>query len=426
MQNLRLKLIVAGMAALLAALAWAVLAQLDVFKEHRTWRIATGHPDGSYFKLGSELASVLSADFAPYERFEVDETAGSAENIGRIARGEAAFAFVQSDADPVANARLVALLYQEIVHIVVRADHHAAGLAVDDLGTLAAVSLGAEGSGTRMVAERLLDHFDVALAGAPLDVDPSELRARFESGQLDAAFLLVGPGSALAEDLLTSPDVRLLSLGAGPEGGTAADAFAVLNPAFRAQLLPARLYGPQPVEPVRTVGVNAMLVASDDVDDDLVREVTASLFRNANRLSAGMDTPLTLTHSPDADRLVLPLHEGALGYYLREQPFFLVEYAEVISLGLTLLVGLWSLGTLLLRWTAGMKKERIDRYYSDIRASSSLPSEERLGRLRQIHGNAFEELMAERLAANESFVIFHDYLLSEIGRAERDTAAPAE
>ena len=67
-----------------------------------------------------------------------------------------------------------------------------------------------------------------------------------------------------------------------------------------------------------------------------------------------------------------------------------------------------------------LKKERIDDYYAEIRSVAKLPTKKRLAALRQIRERAFDELMAERLAANNAFIIFHDYVLSEVARAEHE------
>jgi TRAP transporter TAXI family solute receptor len=413
-----------AIAAIALLVVCAVLWQLDAFRAHRSWIVATGHTRGTYFKVGKKLVSITN-DLAPWESFEVVQTEGSSDNIARIRSNTAHFALVQTDAEPAPNARLIATLYDELLHIAVRADLRDRVNGLEDLSQLSSVSLGTEGSGTRNAAEMLLQHFEVTLEeGAKLAVESYDLRSRFEADEhgarLDAAFMLAGPGSDLAQHLFDSPHVKLLSLGDGPPGEGQADAFAMLNPAFRARLIPAQLYGKQPTDTVHTVGVTALLIASSTVDNDVVREVTARLFRHRNELAAVTGTPLCLSESGSGRETVFPLHEGAESYYRREQPFFLVEYAEVVSLFITMAVGIWTITKLFLRWTEDRKKDRIDDYYASISQSSSLPREERLAELRGIHQRAFKELMAERLAANESFIIFHDYLLSEIASAERD------
>ena len=416
MKNPRLYASVGAMLALGAFLVAALLWQLDFFRSHRSWLIATGREHGTYHALGVELAKSLNRDLGPYEEFRAVISDGSDENMRSLARESVHFAFAQSDATPAAQAKMVATLYDEVVLIAVRDDLKVS--SIEDFGKLT-VSIGPQGSGTRTVAEMILKHFDVQLESAGLEYATSELPAKFESGELDAAFLLAAPGARLAKDLFSSTNVRLVSLGDGPPGGGPTDAFAILEPAFRPKLIPTRLYGKQPKQPIHTIGVSALLLALESVDAEVVRSVTRHLFEHRNEPSQSIEIPLRLGDYKPGDHL-FPYHDGAEGYYFRESPSLLIEYAEVISLAITVLVGIWSMSTLFLRWTADLKKERIDSFYSQVGATSDLAGAERLTTLRAIHKKSFEELMNERLAANESFVIFHDYLLSEISRAERE------
>lgn len=420
MDNLRLTLIGFALFGVLTLIVLAVLWQLDAFRGDRQWHLSTGLPNGTYSKLGEQLSRTLNTKLHPYEKFHATNSAGSVQNMARLREGSANFAIVQSDAEAHADVRLIAPLYVEIVHIAIHADHSESVLRLEDLSALRAVSLGPEESGTRQVAREILEHFEVQLPEKPLASDPGSLRGKFEARELDAALLLAGPGSEVAQDLFDSPAVRLLPLGRGDLEGSSADAFAMLREAFVPTRIPAQLYGRYPQESVNTVGVTALLVASKSVDPGVVHDVTAHLFATRNELAEQIDTPMTLGAPFDPERAVIPFHEGALRYYLRERPSFLVEYAEAISLVITLLVGAWSLCVLVIRWSADLKKQRIDRYYAQVRDTSELSAEERVTTLRSVHRQAFDELIAERLAANESFLIFHDYLISEINRAERE------
>lgn len=424
MHKLRVILPFAAMLGLGLLTLWAVLVQLQVFRETNTWTVATGYDGGSYQELGARLCSALNEELGPYEVFQAVGSAGSAENMERVGRGAADFAIVQGDGAPAPNARRVATLYEELVHVAVRSDLSPEIKTFADAVGLSKVSLGPDGSGTRKVAELLLEHFEVEAPSELVQVAPTDLRESFEAGELEAAVVLSGPGSSLANELFDSESIRLLSMEAGVPGGGSADAIALLYPAFEARLLPARLYGRQPVEAVHTIGVSALLIAAEEVDDDVVRDVTALLMERRSELSHGLDTPLSPRQSFEQHQGVMPIHAGAEAYHLRESPSFFVEYAEVISLALTLLVGLWSLGRLFVNWTANLKKERIDRFYAEITAARRLSGTVREDALQAIHDRAFVELMAERLAANESFLIFHNYLLSEMQRAERSDSRP--
>lgn len=416
---------------LLTLMSW----QLGVWHRPGDWTIATGHLRGMYHALGTELKLMLSKAM-PEDSFQIRSSEGSVENMGLVHDGDVDFAFVQSDTRPSPNARLVATLYTEIVHIAVRADLVDEVERLEDLRKLSAVSLGSAGSGTRRAAEKLLQHFEVAQNPSWKAVAPAHLAEAFRDHRLEAAFVLVGPGTEFARALFSTGELRLLSLGFGPPGGTPADAFAIRFPAFQPALLPARLYGKYPTEAVQTIGVKAALIASANVEAEVVRRVTALLFERRNELQRRDEVPrpgghpaefpLDFGSADDVQRHVIPLHIGADAFYRRERPSFFVTYAEVISLCITVLIGLWSVGSLFLRWRADLKKERIDDYYAEIRQVTALPTDERLEALHRIRERAFDELMAERLAANDAFVIFHDYVLAEVARAERETERAAD
>ncbi len=400
-----------------------VLWQLGYFQRDRQWTIATGDPDGNYHQLGQQLAELLNAKLGPQHEFRLLTSAGSEENVELLDRDEADFAFVQSNADASEHVRMISGLYDEVLHVLVRADL-TDGLpneqvSLELLENLESVSLGPQGSGTSQVAKMLLDHFEVPLKAPPLRLATADLKQKFASGELDAAFVLSAPGSAATDDLMDDGNVRLVSLGDGPLSGSAADGFATLHPRFKPELIPARLYGRRPQAPAQTIGVSALLVASEAADFNVVRQVTRRLFSHRNQLVVGEETPLTLSQEDASVRLSIPFHPGAEAFYHRENPSFLVVYAEVIALGITVAVGLWSLIRLFVHWLADVKKERIDQLYREVRAAAKLAGVERLHALRSIHEQAFDQLMREKLVANESFVIFHDYLLNEIDRAER-------
>jgi len=428
MNNLRVFASLTAWLIAAASMVGLILWNLGTFQQDQHWTIATGTASGNYARLGKQLSARLNERLAPEHSFETLASAGSAENMSWLGAGKADFAIVQSDTLASKNARLIATLYDELLHVMVRSDlldDGAAELAGDSLSleflaTLDAVSVGPVGSGTSQVAELLLEHFEIALKSPARRDALGELSDKFAAGQLDAALVLAAPGSQLVEGLLDSGAVRLLSVGEGPAGGSPADAIARLHPALRPCLIPARLYGKQPTRAVQSLGVSALLVASDHVDATLVRHVTKELFSHRHQLARELDTPLALEQDVAGLRKLIPIHRGAEAYYHRENPSFLVIYAEVIALGITLLIGLWSMIRLFIRWLADVKKERIDRFYREVRQASELDVEERTKALFEIRNRAFAPLIEERLLANESFVIFHDYLLSEIARAERD------
>ena len=112
--------------------------------------LCTARADGNYYAAGEAIRSRLSADRL---RLELLETAGSVDNLKKLARGECDAAIVQLDAYLVyqeanRSERLElarpSYLYEEYVHLICRRD---AGIAsIEDLS-------GAEAQHTVMIGE---------------------------------------------------------------------------------------------------------------------------------------------------------------------------------------------------------------------------------------------------------------------------------
>lgn len=392
--------------------------------------IATGSETGTYHALGTALGELLLSEGLA-KSVTVRPTEGSVSNAGMIETGSADLAIIQSDTPAVENARLVAPLYQEVLHILVASGVADQILEVGDL-TARRVALGSLGSGTRQVSRRILGHFRVE-PGEDLAIGPMEAVRALEEGTIDAAFLLTSIPSAAVEELCAKDAVRFVSLGDAQELGNEADALALVFPALHATTIPRSTYGTLPNRPIRTIGVTAQLVASSTLDGEFVRRVTEELIQHRTRL-AGDEGQLTVAsrireqYRPEA--VNLPYHPGAVAYYERSQPPFLVQYAETISLGLTLLVGVYS-GFLALReWIRRRRKNRVDEYYLEAVGHAVDPAETDLGILRDrrraliaLRRTAFSDLVAEKLDANESFSILLEYINSELETIDRRVRA---
>jgi len=394
--------------------------------ERRLLVLATGPESGAYHSLGSALGPLLEAGGLA-SRVEVRSTEGSGENMQLLESGEVDLAIVQSDSEAVESVRLIATLFDEALHILI-----APGLAdrVAGIGDLDGrrVSLGGATSGTRQVAERVLAHFEVEPA-EDLRLGPDEALASLETGRIDAVFLLTAvpfPGiAALARD----DGARFVTLGDAQEVGGEADALALVFPQLHATTIPRGTYGRLPIDPVKTVGVRAQLVGRADLDEGLVHELLGVLFAQRNRLNEdtlelAFGDHLRESYAPGTARL--PYHPGAAAYYERFRPSFVVKYAESMSLALTLLIGAWTGSMALQQWVRRRRKNRVDRYYIEVvKGAPNLATAgseellERRERLVRVRERAFTDLVAERLEADESFVILQNHIDSELASIQR-------
>jgi hypothetical protein len=393
---------------------------LSTSEAHRQIVIATGPEDGIYHALGVAFGQMLEKE-SVVGTATVQPSEGSIANARLIAGfdGGADLAFIQSDTPFNDQVRLIAALYDEVLHILIAKEVAGEIHSVLDLRGRR-VALGAEGSGTRPLAERILEHFQVDV-GEDLDVSPQEAAAGLGDGSIDAAFVLSAIPSPLVSDLAQQDAVRFLSLGDAQELGNESAALALVHPSLHGTTIPKSTYVRLPQRPVSTIAVSALLVASRGLNADLVRDCTAALFRNRSKSVELEEEGLVVAgriredYRPKAN--IFPYHDGAVAYYERADPPFYVEYAETMSLALTLLVGAYS-GYLALReWMRRRMKNRIDAFYLQVESLTgdlgALALEELTGcrdDLEKVRSQAFSDLVAERLRADESFTIFQDYV----------------
>jgi TRAP transporter TAXI family solute receptor len=188
---------------LLAALGLALSAN-GVLAQEFDRNIMTGGPQGTYIKIGRDLAA-LGAECGL--KLNVVESAGSLENfVGVRNRRNTQFGIVQSDVleylktfeanDPevqkaVKGVRIMFPLYNEEIHVLARKD-------IASMKDLAGkkIAVGKKDSGTFLTATLIMDILQVK-AGARMDINPDEALPKLMSGEIDAFFYVAGAPAAL-------------------------------------------------------------------------------------------------------------------------------------------------------------------------------------------------------------------------------------
>lgn len=302
--------------ALTMALALSACAPRASEWTDQSYLIAGGSATGVYFDYGSNLAAELS------ESLDIDvavvETNGSVDNLLRVAEGEALLGFAQGDAaaDAVAGAgafdeplevRAVARLYDEYVHVVVRADS-----AVERISDLAGrtVSLGAENSGVNVIANRVLDAagVDRAQVRNP-QLDLGESIAAMERAEIDGFFWVGGLPTPGIEELAGELPVRLLPI----EQQWVAAVNDRYSDAYRPADFPAGTYGL--TESAPTMAVPNYLLAAASTPDPMIRDVLATLFDARSRMGAEVAAVALLNRRQAIFTAPVELHPGAIDYY---------------------------------------------------------------------------------------------------------------
>lgn len=279
----------------------------------RRIRIAAGLPGGFYLKVARLLANEINSAEPGLECTPL-RTNGSVENIMKIVSGDADIAVCQSDValaavsgtDPFAGGLSVCgigRLYEDYLQLVVREDSDVTSVA--DLAGRT-VSLGAIGSGTAMIGDRLMAAANVRVGKTheTLDVACDLVAARIA----DALLWCGGVPTTPIADLHRLVRIRLLPLTA-------------MLPALREQYdmayqavkIPAGGYGPTAVP---TIGVANLLVCGRHVPDDVVSAITGVLVEHAAQLvpSQALGTQF-LDRRALINLLGVPMHPGAVRTY---------------------------------------------------------------------------------------------------------------
>jgi hypothetical protein len=300
------------------ALTWTLLDTGDGSYRRGELKILTGGTQGVYYGYGLQLAHAINSRLDGVEASAVVTTA-SVENLRRVSAEPNVFAFTAADAASAAVSgrtpfskpepvRAVARIYDEYIHLVVRKDAPIRTIA--DLRKRR-VSIGLNGSGTELIADRL---FDVAPDIDLSDVTVSRLGingsvSALQAGTIDAFFWQGGlPTSGVAE-LAKQLPIRLVPL----DGLADALREQPWDPAYRRGTVPQGTYGG--VDETPTIAVPDLLVTRADTDAGLVRQVTRILFEARAELAAAVPVGYALDRRSAIATSPVPLHDGALRYY---------------------------------------------------------------------------------------------------------------
>ncbi|MEV1333623.1 TAXI family TRAP transporter solute-binding subunit [Micromonospora costi] len=275
-------------------------------------RIAAGGRGGVYFQLGTGLVRALRRSH-PELRAEVLVTAASASNVELVGTGGAEVGFTQADVvvpprRPDVSA--LARLHDDYLHLVVRSE--APVRSVTDLRGQR-VSLGAAGSGTEVLAERVLTAARLSaseVVNVRLGVDESA--AALARGSVAAFFFSGGlPVTAIAALAAVTP-VRLVDL-----GRYVPDLRSRFGEVYAELSIPTSTYGGRPTS---TVALPNYLVVSPAMSAETAYALTEVLLEQRDVLASEHPAAEQINRREAIATDPLPLHPGAVRYFQESKP----------------------------------------------------------------------------------------------------------
>jgi hypothetical protein len=348
------------------ALAWIFIQPAPP----RTIVMATGSPDGAYFRFAEAYAAWMLDHGVT---LELRPTAGSIENYRMLLSDpEVDLAIVQGGTAPddAQQIESLASLYFEPVWVFYRSEE-----TYTDLRQLRdkRIAVGRDSSGTDAIATLLLGENGVNDdSGATLvHVGGRDAAEQLKLGQVDAAVFVTSPHSTLVRELIGAENVKLLSFERHA-------AYTRRHPFLTSVILERGVIDLQrdlPAEDVLMVAPAANLVATKALHDALI----PLLLRAAAETHLDDSSLLQPGRLPSTEFIEFPLNESARMYFENGPPFLqkylpfwiasAVDRSKILLLpALTLLLPLFRVAPPLYRWRI---RSRIYRWYEILRGMES-------------------------------------------------------
>jgi TRAP transporter TAXI family solute receptor len=280
--------------------------------------MATGGTAGTYYPFGGAIAKIWNEKI-PGMNVTVQTTGGSVENVRLTNKKEAELAIAQSDTldfaynakesfkEKLINVRAIAVLFPEIMQLVVRADSPIKSF-MDLKGQK--ISVGAPGSGTEACFRTLMGIHGLKKEDIRAQyLSFAEGVEQFKDRHIDAIVVLAGIPTAAVMDVSVQREIRIL-----PIADDMIAKVVQVNPFLTPAKLPANTYKGLTSE-VRTIAVMAAMVVNSEIKEDIVYNLTKVLFENQSTLAMSHVKGKELNIQTAVKGVSIPFHPGAVKFY---------------------------------------------------------------------------------------------------------------
>ncbi|MEN3047714.1 MAG: TAXI family TRAP transporter solute-binding subunit [Candidatus Caldarchaeales archaeon] len=316
-------LLVVAVVVVAAAITATYFTAVTRPPERVTFSIATGGVGGVYYPVGGAFASLWNKYLGPTVTATVEATTASVDNIKLLRDGKVEVAFTLPDtaydayrgagafSDSKVEVRTLAVLYNNYQHIVTLE-----GKGITKISDLKGkrVSTGAPGSGTEVIALRIL-------RAAGIDPDKDIVRERLgvresadalKDGKIDAFFWSGGIPTAAVAELASTPGLKVVLL---PSSEVVEKLREQFGPIYFVAKIPAGTYAGQDRD-IEVLTATNLLVVHARMPESLAYQLTKTLFDNIKEIEGAhaviKDIKLEFQKSMYSP---IPFHEGAIRYY---------------------------------------------------------------------------------------------------------------
>jgi len=281
--------------------------------------IATGGTGGVYYIYGGGLADIINKNI-PNVTATAEVTGASVENLRLVAKKEATFGFTMNDVlyqayrgegkfegQKLDMLRSVVQIYPHVYHVITLKKYPI--YRISDLKGKR-VSVGAPGSGTEYKSSLVLPLLGVKYEEMKVyRLSFAENTSALKDGTIEVGIWSVAPPASSVMDLVTTHEVRFI-----PFSEDEIKKVISTYPFYGRIVLKANTYKGQ-TEDVPSISVWNSIVCHKDTPEDLVYQVTKTIFENKQALIQVHKMAEFTSPDISAKESPIPIHPGALRYY---------------------------------------------------------------------------------------------------------------
>ncbi|EEG76009.1 TAXI family TRAP transporter solute-binding subunit [Dethiobacter alkaliphilus] len=284
--------------------------------------MGSGWVTGVYYPLAGAM-SRIAHEAMDNISLTVESSGASVVNVKLIGSGDLDLAIVQNDVayyaynglfrddfkeNPVTNMKGLFTLYPEPVQLVASVESGISSPA-DLAGKRIAV--GPLGSGAEVNAMQIIEVYGMELDdfAAVERLEAGEAADYLKDGRVDAAFFTVGIGASVIADLAVTSDIVVVDI-----DDEKAEELMELEDFYARATIPGDVYNNVPE--ANTIAVVSMVVAHEDLSEELMYEFVKGIFDNVETIhNAHAIAGKLVTLETALDGMPLDLHPGAERFF---------------------------------------------------------------------------------------------------------------
>ena len=305
------------------------LTTLNANKTNQKYLIATANSGGTFYPVGVGIATIASLELSKKNRltFSAITSAGSAENIDMLEKGEVNFALLQGlfasmawqgkatyENEAKKNLRSISMLWQNVEQFTIKSDFVETGNIIDLKNLYGKkFSISGRNSGSRISAETIMNSLKIDFNKMDIQYlayTPSSIALK--NGNIEGMNTPSGPPTPAVTNVFTTIGANSIKVLEFDEKNLKAinDNYPVWNK----YIIKAGTY-PNQINDIHTIAQPNLLVVTKETPQETVYLLTKAIYENLSFLNNVHKATKVMSLEKAIQGLPMPLHPGAVKFY---------------------------------------------------------------------------------------------------------------